>query len=110
MQTRLEGLTLHCSNSPIPARMEEFQDLKLISRLSFVPHPNIPPPGLAGLSQRSILQLPLLEHPHFIRNGLLRPGVLTWHCLAASVPSERGDPKPGLIPGAGSVPAGMGLE
>lgn len=46
MQTRLEGLTLHCSNSPIPARMEEFQDLKLISRLSFVPHPIFLPQAL----------------------------------------------------------------
>lgn len=67
---RLMALTLHCSSSPIPARTEEFPDFRLSSRLSFVPQPDVPPPGLAALSQHSSPWLPLLEHPHSIRNAL----------------------------------------
>lgn len=95
----LVGQSLHCSNSPNPARAEEFKDLEPSSRLSFVPHPNIPPPDPAGLSQLPILGLPLLGHPHSIRNGLLEPGAVT--------ALREGEPKPGITPGAGSGNAGQ---
>lgn len=54
-QKRIPGWWDRPCTTPVPARSEGLKDLEPSSGLGFVPHPDIPPPGLAGLSQHPVL-------------------------------------------------------